>query len=60
MTALGRPGPEGVRLTQQIALKQKLGKTLLNLFLASFPKEISLSNTLSISLPATASLLIIF
>lgn len=36
------PEQEGVRHTQQIALKQILSKTLLNLFLASFSKEISL------------------
>lgn len=43
MTAVRRPEQDGVRHTQQIALKQKLSKTLLNLFLALFPKEISLS-----------------
>lgn len=43
MTAVRCTEQGGVRHTQQTALKQKLSKTLLNLFLALFAKEIRLS-----------------
>lgn len=51
---------EGVRHTQQIALKQKLSKTLLNFFLASFSKEIRLSRTHSPPPSSLTTLPIIF